>query len=172
MRDIFRVSSSISIPRVIRLVSPILFIFFFFFLPFFLFSTGPPSFCWLLLIGYSYPLFLRIALSLSVGQFVSCSLSRFIPRGRFEQEPIFTSLIELISATKLQICGTTLSSFTSFHLCRGQFIRWYFVLVIFGLELIKVMGRSASPIYEFLSAPWLHFDLKYLADKAPVKFAT
>lgn len=154
MRDIFRVSSSISIPRVIRLVSPILFVsFFFFFVFFFLFSTGPPSFCWLLLIGYSYPLFLRIALSLSVGQFVSCSLSRFIPRGKFEQEPIFTSLIELISATKLQICGTTLSSFTSFHLCRGQFIRWYFVLVIFGLELIKVMGRSASPIYEFLSAP-------------------
>lgn len=44
MRDIFRVSSSISIPRVIRLVSPILFIFFFFFLPFFFVFHWPSIF--------------------------------------------------------------------------------------------------------------------------------
>ena len=110
---------------------------------FFFFPLGPSVFPldvahWL----FAHPFFLRAAVRRPPRfTFAAC---RQISIAR---EPIFTSLIELISETELQIYGTTLSSFTSFHFsCRGRFARPYFYSsVIFGLELIKVTGRPISP---------------------------
>lgn len=102
-RVVFHVSFEISIPRV------------------------TPRFVFLLI--FACWLYAAVPVSLSIRYLFRVSSLEADSR----QEPIFASLIELISETELQICGTTLSSFTSFHQFPAGDLHdhRYFVLLIF-----------------------------------------